>query len=92
MQEYRGTTYAEQYNFGVHHELMGGFLLSAAFVGTRGLQINQDHDINYPRTVGNTFVRPYDGFSTLLMKDAGGVSSYNSLQATAKSASPVAQP
>jgi hypothetical protein len=82
IEEHRRTGYAEQWNFGLQHELSSGLLVSGSYVGTRGLQLFRSHNINYPRTVGDALVRPYDGFSTILMMDAGANSEYHSLQIT----------
>jgi len=84
IEEHRGTGYAEQWNLGVQHELPSGLLLAGSYVGTRGVQLFRQHNINYPRTVGNALVRPYDGFSTILLMDSGARSFYQSLQLTAQ--------
>src|SRR5579884_655396 len=84
IEEHRGTGYAEQWNLGLQREVSSGLLLAASYVGTRGLQLFRSHNINYPRTVGDALVRPYDGFSTILMMDSGANSEYHSLQITAQ--------
>jgi hypothetical protein len=82
IQEHAGTGYAEQWNFGVQHEVANSFLVAASYIGTRGLQLFQQHNINYPRGVAPKLARPYDGFSTIMMMDAGGRSFYQSAQFT----------
>jgi hypothetical protein len=84
IEEHRGTGYAEQWNVGLQHELSNGLLLAASYVGTQGRQMFRAHNINYPRTVGTALLRPYDGFSTILMLDSGANSDYHSLQVTAQ--------
>ena len=84
IEEHRGTGYAEQWNFGLQQELSSGLLLAGSYVGTRGRQMFRAHNINYPRSVGDSLVRPYDGFSTILLLDSGANSDYHSLQLTAQ--------
>ena len=76
------TGYAQQWNFGLQHELANGLLAAASYVGTRGRQLFRNHNINYPRTVGSALVRPYDGFSSIMLMDPGGNSEYHSMQLT----------
>ena len=71
--EHHITGYAQQWNFGVQHELGNGLLATASYVGTRGRQMFRNHNINYPRTVGTALVRPYDGFSSIMMMDPGPI-------------------
>jgi len=84
IQEHLGTGYAEQWNFGVQHELPSGLLVAASYVGTRGTQLFEQNNINYPRGTAPNLVRPYDGFSTIAMMHAGGRSFYQSAQVTAQ--------
>ena len=84
IQEYLGTGYAEQWNVGVQHELPSGLLVAASYVGTRGTQLFRQNNINYPRGTAPNLVRPYDGFSTIMMMQAGGRSFYQSAQVTAQ--------
>jgi outer membrane receptor protein involved in Fe transport len=74
--------YVQQWNFGLQHQLENGLLIAASYVGTRGLQLFRATNINYPRLVGNAFVRPYDGFTTIVQSQAGGTSDYHSGQLT----------
>jgi outer membrane receptor protein involved in Fe transport len=82
IQEHLGSGYAEQWNFGLQHELSSGLLVSASYIGTRGLQLFRQHNINYPQGIAPNLVRPYDGFSTIAMMDSGGRSFYQSGQLT----------
>jgi len=82
IQEHLGSGYAEQWNFGLQHELSSGLLVSASYIGTRGLQLFRQHNINYPQGVAPNLVRPYDGFSTIAMMDSGARSFYQSGQLT----------
>jgi hypothetical protein len=74
--------YVQQWNFGLQHELANGILIATSYVGTRGLQLFRATNINYPRLVGNVFVRPYDGFTTIVQSQAGATSDYHSGQLT----------
>jgi outer membrane receptor protein involved in Fe transport len=82
--EHHITGYAQQWNFGLQRELSNGLLASVSYVGTRGRQLFRNRNINYPRTVGTALVRPYDGFSSIMLMDAGANSEYHSLQLTAQ--------
>ena len=74
--------YVQQWNLGIQHQLENGILVAASYVGTRGLQLFRATNINYPRLVGDTFVRPYDGFTTIVQSQAGATSDYHSGQLT----------
>jgi hypothetical protein len=74
--------YVQQWNFGIQHQLENGLLIATSYVGTRGLQLFRATNINYPRLVGNVYVRPYDGFTTIVQSQAGGTSDYHSGQLT----------
>jgi len=82
--EHHITGYAQQWNFGLQRELSNGLLAAVSYVGTRGRQLFRNRNINYPRTVGTALVRPYDGFSSIMLMDAGANSEYHSLQLTAQ--------
>ncbi len=83
-QAHPATDYAEQWNFGVQRELSNGFLVAGSYIGTHGLHLYRTWNINYPRSVGNRLIRPYDGFSTIMLADNGSISVYHSLQLTAQ--------
>jgi hypothetical protein len=74
--------YVQQWNFGIQREVSGGLLIAASYIGTRGLQLFRATNINYPRLVGSTYVRPYDGFTTIVQSQAGASSDYHSGQLT----------
>jgi outer membrane receptor protein involved in Fe transport len=76
------TDYVQQWNFGVQRQLRESLLVGASYVGTRGLQLFRATNINYPRLVGNAYMRPYDGFTTIMQSQAGASSEYHSVQFT----------
>jgi len=82
IEEHCGSGYAQQWNLGLQHEAASGFLVAASYVGTRGRQLFRNHNINYPRTVGTALLRPFDGFSSIMLMDSGANSEYHSLQLT----------
>jgi outer membrane receptor protein involved in Fe transport len=84
MEKQTRTDYVEQWNFGLQHELADGLLLAGSYIGTHGLQLFRATNINYPRTVGSLLLRPYDGFSTIMLSESGATSIYHSFQATAQ--------
>jgi outer membrane receptor protein involved in Fe transport len=72
--------YVQQWNFGIQHQLENGVLIETSYVGTRGLQLFRATNINYPRLVGSSYVRPYNGFTTIMQSQAGATSDYHSAQ------------
>jgi hypothetical protein len=74
--------YVQQWNFGLQHELQRNLLIAASYVGTRGLQLFRVTNLNYPRLVGTSYVRPYNGFTTIAQAQAGATSDYHSAQLT----------
>ena len=82
IQELMASPYAEQWNFGIQHQFGNNSSLEAAYVGTKGTQLFMYTNFNYPR--GPNLVRPYDGFSTMMMVESGLNSDYHSLQVTAQ--------
>jgi outer membrane receptor protein involved in Fe transport len=72
--------YVQQWNFSLQREIRNGLLVSASYIGTRGLQLFRATNINYPRLVGSSFVRPYDGLTTIVQSQAGANSDYHSAQ------------
>jgi outer membrane receptor protein involved in Fe transport len=74
--------YVQQWNFGLQRELRSGLLVAASYIGTRGLQLFRATNINYPRLVGTSYVRPYDGFTTIVQSQSGATSDYHSAQLT----------
>ncbi len=63
--------YVQQWNFGIQHEVRSGLLLAASYIGTRGLQLFRATNINYPQLVGSSYVRPYDGLTTIVQSQSG---------------------
>jgi hypothetical protein len=78
------TDYAEQWNFGIQHQLGSGMTFAGSYVGTHGLQLFRARNINYPILIGGLLRRPYDGFSTIMMQESGATSVYHSFQFTAQ--------
>jgi len=87
--------YSQQWQVGVQHEIIGGFLLDVAYVGTRGTHLPFQRDMdqvpadllfNYNPTTGTDMqpYRPYPqyyGINAILLD---GFSMYNSLQVSVK--------
>lgn len=74
--------YVQQWNFGIQRQLSSTLLVASSYVGTRGLQLFRATNINYPRLVGNAYVRPFDGLTTIVQSQAGANSDYHSGQLT----------
>jgi outer membrane receptor protein involved in Fe transport len=74
--------YVQQWNFGIQREVRSGLLVTGSYIGTRGLQLFRATNINYPRLVGSSYVRPYDGLTTIVQSQAGATSDYHSAQFT----------
>lgn len=74
--------YVQQWNFGIQHQLSASLLVASSYVGTRGLQLFRATNLNYPRLVGNAWVRPFDGLTTIVQSQAGATSDYHSGQLT----------
>src|SRR5258706_2409341 len=79
---------AWSWNFTVERELPWKSLVSAAYVGRRGLHLQREADINQPTTavvaanpgVNIDALRPYKGYNSIRETDNVGSSRYNSLQ------------
>ena len=86
--------YIEQYQFDIQHDLPGGILLEAAYVGSRGLHIALAADSNQiPQNMLYHFTgpgvnmqpyRPYTQYQGISTTIGGGTSHYDSLQLRAQ--------
>jgi hypothetical protein len=79
------------WNFTVEREAFWKSVVSVAYVGRRGLHLQQERDLNaLPvgtlkgpnaiKGVNTDYLRPYKGFATIRQTDNVGTSTYNSLQ------------
>ncbi len=79
---------AWNWNFTVEREMFWKSILSAGYVGRRGLRLQREADINQPTTavvaanpgVNINALRPYLGFGSIRQTDNVASSRYNSLQ------------
>lgn len=79
---------AWNWNVTVERQLPWSSLLSVAYVGSRGLHMQREADINQPTTatvlanpgVNLNALRPYLGFGSIRMTDGVASSTYNGLQ------------
>jgi outer membrane receptor protein involved in Fe transport len=69
-----------QWNLDIQRQLPGGFILTAAYVGTRGEHLFTNQDYNY--IDGNTGLRLNPNLGEVLVRDNAGDSNYNSGQVT----------
>jgi hypothetical protein len=85
--------YYEQWNFGVQHELRGGAVLEARYVGTNGVHLGEGSDVNqvHPNlinlvTTGADMqaLRPYPQYLGIQGYQRQGVSFYDALQLSGK--------
>jgi hypothetical protein len=82
---------AWNWNFTVEHQLPGNIVLTAAYVGRRGLHLQREADINQPTIatvqanpgVNLDALRPYQGYNSIRETDNVASSKYNSLQLSA---------
>jgi len=77
-------SYMQQWNFGVQHQI-GGFVIDAAYVGSRFVHLGFGADVNQvPESrlgPGNAqFLRPYPQFSGISGVSFNGYSTYHALQ------------
>ena len=75
-QNYRDT-YAEQWNFGVQHELNQGLLVDVAYVGNHLLKARRNRNVNQIIPGAG---RPFDGFGRIRVAEQAGSSIFHSLQ------------
>ena len=80
------TPYSEQWHLTVQRELLPSTTLSVAYVGTRGVHLDDLVDINAgsPGTTSVTVGRPYPFFAQIYQLQTNQISSYNGLQITAE--------
>lgn len=80
------TPYSEQWHLTVQRELLPQTTLSIAYVGTRGVHLDDLVDINAgsPGTTHVTIGRPYPFFAQIYDLQTNQISSYNGLQVTAE--------
>src|SRR5580698_7694662 len=78
------TPYSEQWHATIQRQLLPNTTLSVAYVGTRGLHLDELLDINAgsPGTTNVTVNRPYPYFSQIFQLRTDQISSYNGLQIT----------
>lgn len=80
------TPYSEQWHATIQQELLPNTTLSIAYVGTRGVHLDDLVDINAgsPGTTSVTVNRPYPFFAQVYQLQTNEISSYNGLQVTAE--------
>ena len=80
------TPYSEQWHLTVQRQLLPDTTLSVAYVGTRGVHLDDLVDINAgsPGTTSVTVGRPYPFFAQIYQLQTNQSSSYNGLQITAE--------
>jgi hypothetical protein len=80
------TPYSEQWHLTVQRELLPQTTLSVAYVGTRGVHLDDLVDINAgsPGTTSVTANRPYPFFAQIYQLETNMISSYNGVQVTAE--------
>ncbi len=80
------TPYSEQWHATVQREILPQTTLSFAYVGTRGIHLDDLVDINAgsPGTTNVTVNRPYPFFAQIFQLQTNQISSYNGLQVTAE--------
>lgn len=76
--------YVQQWNFNVQHQLPGNSLLTLAYVGTRGVFLRDEVDLNQPRPGPGAVAsrRPYPLFNGIAYTTFRANSTYHGLQAT----------
>lgn len=70
----------QQWNFDIQRELPGGFILTTAYVGTRGEHLYANQDFNFVNS--NTGLRLNPGIGEIVVRDNAGDSIYHSGQVT----------
>ena len=80
------TPYSEQWHLTIQREVLPQTTLSFAYVGTRGVHLDDLVDINAgsPGTTSVTANRPYPFFAQIFQLQTNQISSYNGLQVTAE--------
>ncbi|MGH9615097.1 MAG: carboxypeptidase regulatory-like domain-containing protein [Acidobacteriaceae bacterium] len=75
-------SYFEQYQLGIQHQ-MGAYLVTATYVGSRGVNMPFSTDINQVVNLGSG-IRPNPTYQSINATQYDGWSNYNALQLTAK--------
>jgi hypothetical protein len=80
------TPYSEQWHLSVQRQLLPDTTLSVAYVGTRGVHLDDLVDINAgsPGTTNVAVGRPYPFFAQIFQLQTNEISTYNGLQITAE--------
>jgi len=80
------TPYSEQWHLTIQRELVPSTTISVAYVGTRGVHLDDLVDINAgsPGTTNVTGNRPYPFFAQIYQLQTNQISSYNAVQVTAE--------
>jgi Carboxypeptidase regulatory-like domain len=80
------TPYSEQWHATLQREILPDTTLTVAYVGTRGVHLDDLVDINAgsPGTTNVTVGRPYPFFAQIYQLQTNEISSYNGLQVTAE--------
>jgi Carboxypeptidase regulatory-like domain/TonB dependent receptor len=80
------TPYSEQWHLSVQRQLLADTTLSVAYVGTRGVHLDDLVDINAgsPGTTNVAVGRPFPFFAQVYQLQTNEISTYNGLQITAE--------
>ena len=76
--------YVQQWNFNLQQQLPGNMLLTLAYVGTKGVKLRDESDINQPRPGPGPVAprRPYPIYNSIAYTAFRANSNYNGLQTT----------
>jgi len=76
--------YVEQWNLNLQHQLPHDMLLTVAYVGTKGVKLRDEIDLNQPRPGAGAVAarRPYPYFGSIIDTEYRANSVYHGLQAT----------
>lgn len=78
------TPYVQRWTLDIQHELPGGIVLDAAYVGNKGTKLRQTRDINQPRDRSTAAAvnpsRPFAGFAAIAQQENSANSIYHGLQ------------
>jgi len=80
-------SYSEEYQLDIQHQMRGGVMVEAAYVGNRGLHLPYTRDINQvPLALlgQGQNARAYPQYNAISTAYFDGISNYNALQLTAK--------
>ena len=77
------TDVAQQWNLDLQRELPGRVVVQGSYVGTHGVHLFLQRNINFPRpNDAGVFVRPYTGYAAIWYQNNNGNSIYHSGQFT----------